>query len=355
MASNSERIRQLMDLLEQQAQPQYLTEGWLQNLKNKRVQKLGAKQRAEMAGRLRDEWLNWLGQTGRDGTLDDMLRFMKVRIGFQEDDIDVVLNKVMPEEPADEQEAEKTIARGEPEKAKKPGYDPEDGVPLPTDLNAKLSDYAQYGIDVEKADNVEEPGEIIDDPKRYMDSSGELDRKKISKKLDTMKMGDKLTLGRHTFSRTVGDNGTKFHNDPVKGRVAQESIMEAEESDVLTPDEVEAFTDQIAARVNDHYFLNGPRNDQAAAMGDVAQNSKLSGAAASTKTGATPNQPGKSPSGQYDAKEMYNILKTDFQKGEAWVNSLTRKVMQADSVSKMSDSDMHDLALLGWALVRARN
>lgn len=340
MASESERIRQLMDLLEGTTKPQILNEGWLSNLKDKKIKKLGAKERAQMADRLKSEWLKWLGQTGREGTMDDMERFMGKRIGFSPEDINHVLDIVYPGE-------EPEAAAPEADKATAP--DPEDGIPLPKDLNRKLSDFGEVGIKVEPNDNKVDAGEIVDDPRKYRGANGDWDRKKISNKLAKMPIGDKLTLGSSTFSRSVGDKA-----EAPKSKVAAESIMEAEESDVLDRATVEDIMDVSAGYINDHYLLDGPRNDQADAMADVASNSKLQAAGKGTTRQSTPNTGGAKGSGQYDADEMWSILSTDFQKTKPWLASLTRKVQNAKSIGDMTDSDMQDLGLIAYAFLRAR-
>lgn len=380
MANNSDDIRRLMNLMEAATKEPVLLEGWVDTLKSKLKGNMGEKQRRQMADELAKEWYEWLGKTKRDGTLNDMTRFMTHRIGFNDRDIDHVLGKagfnpkqVDQAEEESEQEPEKTIKTGaehngaEEPKSKKSEWDPEEGVPIPDDLNTKLSDYAKYGIDVETADNKVEPEEIVDDPRKYQDSNGEWNRKLISKKLDKMPLGAKLTLGRSTFSRSVGkDGGNKFY-DPKDDVAKTESINEADtievgDDEVLPKKIVAQIMDASAAQVNDEYLLNGPERDK-----DNALNTGKGGSRTTYQAGKVPgeeesqqaskNVPGKAASGQYNADEMIQILKTDFQitNAKAFVDSLTRKVMNSASISSMTDNDMNDLALLGWALIRARN
>lgn len=364
MANNSDDIRRLINLMESVQQPT-LVEGWVDNLKNKLDRRLGNKERAKMADQLGKEYYTWLGHTNRKGTIEDMERFMQMRIGFNEHDIATVMDNVGLNAPAassssDDETKDQTIAKGNPNATSEPKvksgkeWDPEEGVPIPDDLNTKLSDFAKFGIDVEKDDGKLEPKEVRDDPRKYRKDNGEWDRRKISARLNKMPIGSKLTLGTSTFSRSIGDDKPA----PAQQTQAAESIMEAGEADteVLDRQTVKNIMDASAAQVNDAYLFNGPERDKEAAQADAgAQNGRNNRTGAGNSSEATPNKPGKSPSGQYDAKEMYAILKTDFQKGPAWVESVTRKVMQADSISDMTDADMQDLALLGWALVRARN
>lgn len=383
MANNSDDIRRLMNLMESVSKEPVLLEGWVDTLKGKLKGNMGEKQRRQMANELAKEWYEWLGKTKRDGTLTDMTRFMTHRIGFNDRDIDHVLGKAgfnaqqvdkAEEETGGDEEAEKTIKTGAELKGgkapgnKKPAWDPEEGVPLPDDLNTKLSDYAKYGIDVEQADDKVEPEEIVDDPRKYQDSSGEWNRKLITAKLNKMPMGAKLTLGRSTFSRSVGkDGGTDFYNEPVPGKIKQqeESINEADtievsDDEVLSKQIVAQIMDASAAQVNDEYLLNGPERDKDNALnqgGKGGRTTYQAGKVPGEEPAASQNVPGKAASGQYNADEMVKILKTDFQitNAKSFVDSLTRKVMNSGSIASMTDNDMHDLALLGWALIRARN
>ena len=352
MASESARIRELMDLLEGNTKPQVLMEGWVDNLKNKLNGKhLGNKERQQLADRLKKEWLTWLGQTDRQGTMDDMERFMKIRVGFKDEDIKAVWDKAYPEQEAEDGEQEAEQAGAAPAAEKKPGFDPEEGVPLPTDLNAKLSDFAHYGIEVEKDDGKIEPGEIKDDPKKYQAPNGEWDRKKISKKLDSMKMGDKLTLGQSTFSRSTGSEGTKFYDAKAD---ANESIMEAgSDNELLDKNEVSDIMNAVAARINDEYLYNGPENDKA----DMVAQAAAQGLGGRTGNGRRGYQDrGTMPSGSYDTKEMVSILKNDLDVGETKIKQITDYVRKHadEGYARMQKADLDVLARIGYALLRAR-
>ena len=344
MANNSTDIRRLMSLMESAQEPM-LIEGWLTNLKNKKIKKMGQRERAEMADRLKNEWLKWLGQTNRSGTADDMDRFMRIRIGFKDQDVHQVLSSVLPDEEPQAGEPEASAAP----KAQEPNA--EDGVPIPKDLNRKLSDFGKVGINVEQNDNKTDPGEIVDNPRKYQMANGDWDRKKITDKLSKMPIGDKLTLGTSTFSRSVGKP-----ENASRDMATSESIMEAEaDTEVLDNDIVDDIMDASAARINDEYLLNGPVNDTNDAIADVAA-SGMAGRQGGTRQGreTSPNTGGPKASGQYDADEMWAILKNDFQKTKPWIESLTRKVKSASSISNMTDSDMQDLGLIAYAFLRAR-
>lgn len=364
MANNSDDIRRILNLMESVAQTTLL-EGWVSNLADKfNGKSLGNKERAQMADELKKEYYQWLGQTNRSGTIDDMNRFMTHRVGFNDSDIDTVLSKAgvtAPEAEAEpEADADQKIKTGaELGGKKKPGFDPEEGVPVPDNLDTKMSDFKDLGIEKTKADNKEEPQEVIDNPKKYQLAGGDWDRKKISKKLDGMPLGAKLTLGQTTFARTVGDDATDFYNDRADG-VPVESINEAAAEGVLDKQTVAAIMDATAARVNDEYLLNGPERDKDINAGMAGgRNGNGNGYARNqSQAGRKPseNKPGKAGSGQYDSQEMVDILKRDFdiKNAKSFVDSLTRKVMQ-NPIESMSDNDMHDLSLLGWAFIRARN
>ena len=359
MANNSDDIRRLMNLMESYQQPTLL-EGWVDRLKDKMDRRLGEKERVKMAAELTKEYYTWLGHSSREGTEDDLVRFMTHRVGFNDNDVQTVLQNSglsepgeEPEDQGDEEgEEEQAPAPEEPAQEKKPAWDPEEGVPIPQDLNTKLNDYKNLGNGLEgtTADDQMDAGEVKDDPKKYIQSDGSWDNTKIRAKLDKMPMGAKLTLGKSTFRRTTGKTATPHFIDP---KSKMESINErAANPDVIDRKTIKQVMDAVAAQVNDEYLYNGPERDRDG-MGGSTRTGR-SGTTGSNDQGS-PNEPGKAQSGQYNAKEMFNILKTDFQKGPAWVDSITRKVMQANSISAMTDSDMQDLALLGWALVRARN
>lgn len=350
MANNSTDIRRLMSLLESFQEPVIL-EGWLTNLKNKKISRLGVKERAEMAKRLKNEWLKWLGQTGREGRDEDMERFMRVRIGFKEDDIRVVMDRVFDdssdaeaktgvETPA---QSDIKIARGDPEDtANDTGTssepEPDDGTPMPKDLNTKLSDFGKVGIDTEVNDNKTEPGEVIADPKLYRLPNGEWDREKISATLGKMPIGDKLTLGKVSFSRSTGPSAKT------------ESVMEADEvSDILDDETVDALMDASAGHINDEYLLNGPVNDTNDAIADMSRQNANTG----SSRGSSASKRETSSSGPYDTQEMASILKRELDVGDAKLKQIT-KYVEDKSYGRMQESDIDVLARIGYALLRSR-
>ena len=331
MASESERIRKLMDLLEGSSQPQILNEGWIQNLKNKRLQRLGSKERQKMAGRLKEEWLKWLGQTGRDGTMEDMERFMSARIGFTADDIKTVMGRALPDsEPSDdntdEEVHDKQIARGVPEQ----GSDTEeDGHPISDDLDTKLSDYGKVGTGDKWADaKVHEV-----DPKTLM-TNNDYDEKKIRQAMANLKPGEVLKYGQRRR---------------MKGPQT-ESIVEAA-SDVLDSETVDNIFDRCAAHVNDAYLLDGPRNDQVAAAADAAEQK--------TASGGYKNDRGKMPSGSYDPKEIDYTLINELDLPRDKIRAMTSHVAKAEvtgeGYARMQKSDIDVLARIGYAFLKSRS
>jgi hypothetical protein len=357
VANNSSDIRRLMSLVESIQEP-VLLEGWLTNLRNKRIRRLGSKERAEMANRLKQEWLKWLGQTGRQGTDDDMDRFMRVRIGFSDKDVAVVKDKVFDDsktkadnapssDTEDQTPPQRKISRGNEiddtkgNKNNAADSDEDDGVPIPKDLNTKLSDFGKVGVDVEKNDNRKEPGEIKANPKDYRLPNGEWDREKISAQLAKMPVGDKLTLGSATFSRSIGK--------PQNPQTQAESIMEAD-SDVLSDEVVDDLMDASAGHINDEYLLNGPVNDTNDAIADLASQKMAQG---SSRKSADSKPTSVGP---YDIQEMSGILKRELEIGDAKLKQITQYVKDtADKgYGRMQDSDIDVLARIGYALLRSR-
>ena len=323
MANNSTDIRRLMALVESVQEPALL-EGWLENLRNKRIERLGTKERQELANRLKGEWLKWLGQTDRTGDRSDMERFMRVRIGFKEKDIEYILGNAFYDDSEDEQDSDTDDSQTDNTK---------------TDDQEKAS--APDSTDDQKSDDEKEPGEVVDDPEKYRLPDGEWDRKKIMDKLRTMPVGDKLVLGTRSFSRSIKEPKT-------------ESLIEAAGEDgVLDQETVDFIMNMSAAQINDEYLLNGPVNDTNDALADLASQKDLRRYSGRGQDG---RDRGKMPSGQYDAQEMTNILKNDLDVGPAKLSKITQYVKaNADKgYSRMQQEDIDVLARIGYALLRAR-
>ena len=86
---NAADIRGLMDLLASVGGPTILSEAPFTGVKaafgDKRA--MGELQRQDLANRMKQEWGVWLGQTGKRGTIEDMVKFLNVRVGLEPDDI----------------------------------------------------------------------------------------------------------------------------------------------------------------------------------------------------------------------------------------------------------------------------
>lgn len=390
MSNNSSDIRNLMNLLEnvQKTEPTLL-EGWVDNLKQKIHGHLGTKERQQLAGRLQKEWSTWLGQTRRQGTLDDMERFMKIRIGFKDQDIENVLKtsgfEYGDEEPEtdepkanDTPAARQTIKKTNPNATSEPKGEPdaEEGTPLPTDLDTKLSDYKDIkpGEQPNGSDESEAEGKPYkvyqENPKNYMNGN-EWDEAKLRKRKSQLKPGEELHLGNRKFRKPwPGDESNNFV-DP-RTMKADESINEAEtatdnatddtdvRNKVLAPDQVAEIMDASAAQINDEYLYNGPENEKkdaaaARALSQVGGRRNAFRVPGAGNLGADlgPNEGGRKGSGTYDTAEMLDVLQTvNYNKSR--VPSLERKVAKATSISEMTDQDMQELALIGFAFLRAR-
>ena len=208
MTSDSQMMRKVLNLVESATvTEEVLLEGWLDSLKNKfsknkqtpSARDQGDAERTELKDKLSSEWETWLGRTHRDGSLNDMIRFMTHRIGFKDTDIDAVINRSGVLKGEDVNQVEKKATAGPDDKPmkpkdqmKQPGFDSEAGIPLPTDPNAKLSDYG----------------------------------------------------------------------DTKESRIAEADEKVAPEDQVLSPDMAEKILDLCAAVINDEYLYNGPENDK---------------------------------------------------------------------------------------------
>lgn len=84
-------IRQIMDRLTESV----ITEGPFDSVKaafgDKSSQ--GKLQQKELAKRLEDGWKTWLGQTGLKGSVEDMVKFLHVRAGFEVNDIREIMGQ----------------------------------------------------------------------------------------------------------------------------------------------------------------------------------------------------------------------------------------------------------------------
>lgn len=412
MANNSDDFRRLMNLMESFQEP-VLLEGWVDRLAGVfNGKSMGAHERAKMAKELVGEWNKWLGQTDRTGDLEDMIRFMKMRVGFNDTDIGIVLDRAgievggeEDEQEDDAQDADADAPEGQPEASKAAaepededaldlgnGYDPEEGIPLPTDLNAKLNDYKTGKLGGQtkapaaapaKAEPAKDEGKtVIDDPKKYILPSGEYDREKARRRLHSLPRGTKLKIGNRAYRLTVGDEGDEFHKSSPgdsqeqhakAGRQNQrESIGEAamQLTDQMDRKMVKMIMDFVAAQVNDQYLLNGPERDQDMEYNGYGRGSNWNrGYRRNNYQRGGPQDPdnadnrgpdateaGGRGSGKYDSKLMKSVLKSELEVSDASQQSIAQKVKQQDhnGMGRMTQTDMEMLAKIGYAFLKAK-
>lgn len=115
---NASDIRQILNLIES-VQSTILNEGPFTGLKaafgDGAAQ--GELQRADLADRMKKEWSVWLGQTGRQGDIDDMVQYLHVRVGLEPNDIRVIMGYDQ-------------LTRADPENTYRPGtVEPEEEDP----------------------------------------------------------------------------------------------------------------------------------------------------------------------------------------------------------------------------------
>lgn len=334
MANNSEDIRRIMNLLEDAntSEPSILEEGVLDNLRNAINRRLGNKEREKLTSRLTQEWSKWLGQTDREGTIDDMERFMKLRIGFTEEDIDTVMRTVL-KTPAKKNDADGRDQDENPD-------DEEDGTPLPKDLNAKLSDYDKVH---QKSDPDADEEVVEDDPEKYM-SNGKLDNLKILQKLNNLPAGTTLKLGNREF----------YLEDDVNEDIITEkgpTVLDdlADKNSVLSKQQIQDFFNKAAAYINDEYLTNATRQRS----GDTAKYNDAPDVPGRGYDGRGMRSPVGRNGGVYDRSLMRDALEREGLSIHS-ASRLLNKAQSTRSVSELSDQDMHTLAMIGYAFAKSR-
>lgn len=415
MANNSDDFRRLMNLMESFQEP-VLLEGWVDRLAGIfNGKSMGAHERSQMAKELVAEWNKWLGQTDRTGDLEDMIRFMKMRVGFNDTDIGIVLDRAGivingDEGEADDAEADSSDDTPDAPQAGKAdadsedddaldldgGYDPEEGIPLPTDLNAKLNDYKTGKLGGQtkapsaasaKSTPAKDAGKVVvDDPKKYILPSGDYDRDKARRRLHSLPKGTTLKIGDRSYRLTVGDEGEDFFKGSTEDSQEQhlkanqanqrrvESINEdtMQLSDHLDRKSIKLIMDFVAAQVNDEYILNGPERDKDISYGGYGTranwNRNYNTMRSNYQRGGPqdpdnadnrgPDAPeiGGRGSGKYDSQMMKNVLKRELEVSDASQQSIAQKVKQQDhnGMAHMMQSDMEILAKIGYAFLKAK-
>lgn len=338
MASDSENIRNFLNILEEKEAPKMLVEsiieeGWLSRFSDKIDRRLGKKELNQLTDRLNKEWKTWLEQTDRDGTLDDLIRFMEIRIGFTDDDIDTVMKRVAKkidrDSPEDDESEEETTVYSTK-------LDPKDDKDSKEDQqssekeNSEKSDSDSKNTASKKSDDQEISGNekvVKDDYTDYLDPvTGNWDEDKIKKKLDTLPIGTVLDLDYIKRKRTV----------------EEEVIFEDDGDEILSDTEVQIFMRSSAAHINDAYLLNGPRNDRKAADRERTERETPNRRSSRGRGGAS-----------YDAREM-NMVLQDLGVSPNKKGSVGRKVSQSDSIDELDSSDRDILAKIGYAFFKSR-
>ena len=327
MTSESAKIRQLLDLLEGPKgplKPLLLNEGWVDTLKSKLFgnkdpdpRELGEQERQKLSNLLLDQWDKWLGQTDRQGSLNDMLRFMSHRIGFKDQDMDAVIARAgilpkdeIPEVPAGPDQAP-AKAPSEPEE--EPAEDP-----------------------------AEEPAG--EEPAATPPSEAE----PVGKANPNLVRAPRPGFGKKKAPlRSVGSGVTPPASESINERDGDTAV----EDKILTDQQVEDIMRAAAGIINDEYLYNGPENDKAAAAAkaDADDGRRINGRPVSLGQ----NQGGAKGKGQYDSSEANALL--DHLGVTAGVRAnLVRKVKQAESLTDFTGKDKENLFLIGLAMLRAR-
>lgn len=318
MKSESEKIRGILNLVEDFSRPQLLNEGWLSNLADKVDRKLGKRELDRLTNRLQQEWQNWLGQTDREGNIDDMLRFMKLRIGFTDSDIETIISNALPSSDEDEEE-EETDENPQDEKSpdEKPSNDQKDekkpAEPEPQN----------------EPDDSSTPSVVKDNPRKYRKPNGEWDEEKIQQKMETLPVGTTLDLGSIRRKRVANESLVEQYKEPLSTNIVNHLLRKS------------------AAFINDQYLLNGPENDRQEAIARAASAGMRSG------SNSRRGQSSRSGSGRYSPQDMrYELDQLDINRGA--IDSVRRKAIRADDLSDLSARDKEVLSAIGYAFFRSR-
>ena len=332
MVNDSEAIRRYINLVESNtgSGTTILSEGVLDNLRNTISNKLGSRERDKLASKLSQEWSKWLGQTDREGTLGDMVRFMKVRVGFNDDDIDGVVSSVTGNSIKGSKDQEQD---NEADKDHDGDEEEDDGRPLPKDLNAKMSDYDKVH---QKLNPNLDRDVIVDDPSKYM-TDGEIDKEKVIAKLNNLPRGSILRLGDREFDFDYGTNEGLIQekDDTFLGRLSGKGR-------ILSKDTVQQLFNKAAAHINDEYLNNPEKQKQYADANREEPESHQRRRDVNNRY-----------TGSYDKSTMRRELEYEGLSVQA-ASRLLNKVRDARSVSDLSNQDMHTLAMIGFAFAKAR-
>lgn len=93
MSSPSDEIRKFINIVEGSVDySEPLNEGILDDIKGSLSKARGKRDRRKLVKYLSQEWQGWLGRTQGEGTIRDMIGFMKKEVGLSNNDINEILN-----------------------------------------------------------------------------------------------------------------------------------------------------------------------------------------------------------------------------------------------------------------------
>lgn len=366
MSDRISDIRRIMDQVMQaeanelRAGPELLNEGLFDGLKSYMQKRQGRMEREEVAAELMKGYNIWLGKMDRQGTMADIEQFLGSQLGLDSAELDTVLGpaaqaapapEAKPEEPQAaepeaEAEPEEEPEAAEPETAATPEaepeaepeddtpeYDPEEGRPIPADLDTKLSDYDGVGYN-----------EFHAEASTYKNPDGSWNEDQIIKKLEQLgKEHDQppvLILGNDRFSLDDNETETTSDDELQHDEVAAESVMEDAGVKVAKRQLKDIFNKAAVAWIS----KNGGR-----AAGPAPRDA---GGAQAAPSAAGAKSGGKGNGDNYDLDRMWQILQSNGM-AKGTVTKMMNKVRASSSPASLSDNDMQDLALLGFAFLKS--
>lgn len=347
MTNPSEEIRKLMDRLASlpdespSKAPQTLNEGIFDGIRGIMQRGAGRKEREEMIRLLQGEWNTWLGKTDRKGSIDDMELFIRKVLNWGQADIDTVLGTNDVEEPAapDSTDATTTIPptpeepAAEPEVTSAPEIDPEEGRPIPTDPNAKLSDYGAVG---------DEAKEFHGSAGTYKNEDGSWNEELITKKLNAL--GDGMAL-------VLGDTKFELQDDGHPEVVQNESIINELSQSKLSKAELKTIFGNIVSHHIEHY--QGRRRRTGSSTGYGAAGSGSTGYGGYGGYGdADRSSRRTNRGGGYDLNRMWRILQADGLDNQS-VKDVMARIAASANYDGMSNNDVELMSKIGYAFLKS--
>jgi hypothetical protein len=329
----------------------------------------GSKQRAQVAADLMKQYHVWLGKMDRQGTMADIEAFLRQE-HFTDGELDTILGPAAPaqqsqagqgasaEAPAEDEPEEEEPEAEEPEQGDEEEddtYHPEQGKPVPADLDQKIKPYGdlQPGAGNDNGEEEEEP-EAEEAPaedgkeyhgveKNYKDEDGNWDHEKIQAQLEKLGPGSKFVLGNHRFSLQDKAGNDDVVDEPIAAESIVESVLLEYGPRVGGGQLRDIFNKAAVAFIAKNGGRQASTQRTADASGGADQDKPRGGAGGGSKGGQGP----------YDIDVMWNILQQNhINKGQ--ITKLMKKVAGASSVSpSLSDQDMAVLGMLGFAFLKS--